>query len=86
MFNKKEIRKKDYEIFKLKRRIYDLEELICPFNQHELVEIDYKIEPDFDCGQINSKCERILQCRKCKKIVRDDNKVTWFKYKTIDEK
>lgn len=86
MFNKREIRKKDYEILNLKRRVYELEELICPFNQHQFVEIDYTIEPDFDCGKIDSHCKRTLQCRKCRRIVRDDNKVAGFKYKTVDEK
>ena len=86
MFNIKKIREKEYEISKLKGRIYELEELLCPFNQHEFVEIDHVIVSDFDCGQIDSHCERTLQCKKCRKIVRDSDKITGFKYKTADEK
>lgn len=86
MFNNKKLIQKDNDISKLKRRIYELEELICPFNQHEFVEIDNEIVSDFDCGQIDAHCERTLQCRKCRKIVRDSDKISGFKYKTVDEK
>ena len=86
MFNRQKIKQRDCEISKLKRRIYELEELICPFNQHEFVEIDHDIIPDFDCGQIDAHCERTLQCRKCRKILRDSDKISGFKYKTVDEK
>lgn len=63
MFNKKEIRKTT-KFFNIKRRVYELEELICPFNQHQFVEIDYTIEPDFDCEQIDSHCKKNFTVQK----------------------
>lgn len=66
MFNKK-FWKKEKQISSLKQRVYELEELICPFNQHEFIEINYEIVPDFDCGQIDSHCERTLQCKNAEK-------------------
>ena len=86
MFNNKKMRQKDEKISALKRRIYELEELICPLNQHEYVEIDHAILTDCVAGQIESYCVRKLQCRKCRRVVDDSDRITGFKYKTVDEK
>ena len=86
MFNSQKIKHRDEQISKLKRRIYELEELICSFNQHEFVEIDHAILTDCVAGQIESYCVRKLQCRKCRRVVDDSDRITGFKYKTVDEK
>lgn len=81
MFNKKKM-----QIFQLKSRIKELEDIICPFNQHEFIEINSHIDSDCIGNVIESFTCRTLQCCKCKKIVHDNDRIGGFNYKTVDEK
>ena len=45
---------------KLECRIHELEELLCPCEQHDWVETDRKVSDD-------NKTTRTMMCRKCKK-------------------
>lgn len=81
MFNKKKL-----QIFQLKTRVKELEDILCPFNQHEYVETHRYIDTDFDGNMPDSYYRRALQCRRCKKIVHDTDRFGGFNYKTVDAK
>lgn len=74
-------RKQEYElnVIKLQDRINQLEEIICPYNHHEYIEINRDVLSDYCGGFVDSYTIRTLQCRKCKKIVHDDDRIG-FKY------
>lgn len=78
-------RKQEYELnlIKLQNRINQLEEIICPCNHHEYIEIDSNSVPEFCGGYVDCYTVRTLQCKKCKKIVRDDDRIG-FKYEVIN--
>ena len=81
MFNEKKM-----QIFQLKSRVKELEDIICPFNKHEYIETNSYIDTDCICGEIESFTRKALQCRKCKKIVHDNDRIGGFNYKIGDEK
>lgn len=69
----------------LRRRIIELEELICPFNKHDYTIIDEFTNSNYSRGELDYYTKRTLQCKRCKKIIHDDNYVTGFKYKVSEE-
>lgn len=64
----------------LQKRVEELEDILCPFNQHKWIEVDYYIESECHAGEIEPYCRRKLQCKCCKKIVFDDDRIG-FKYR-----
>lgn len=60
--------RKQRKIEKLKSRVYELEEILCPCSQHDLIQVD-SITHYGDNPQ-SITYTRIMQCRKCKKIIR----------------
>ena len=81
----KKTQQRNEEVNELKRRIYELEELICPFNQHEYVKIDYRTNINSYNSNFEAYTIRRLQCVNCKKIIEDSNKNGSFKYKVMQE-
>ena len=63
--------KKSKKIAQLTARVAELEELLCPFNQHDWIEIDYHLESfnhDYVAEVIHHyKCKR---CKKCIETIR----------------
>lgn len=59
------ISKAKYEVEKLKaqQRIEYLENLICPMESHDWVEIDYHFDENFTSWSCN-------KCRKCGKLIK----------------
>ena len=55
MFNKK-------KIMKYEQRIAELEDILCPFNQHDWIEVDWHL--DVDCDVIHH-----YKCKRCRKYV-----------------
>lgn len=51
---------------KLEERVTELEEILCPFNQHDWIEVDWHL--DVDCDVVyHYKCKR---CRKYVETIR----------------
>ena len=75
--------KKNKIISDRERRIQELEEIFCPFNQHDWIILDEYIVPDLSTPTVcDNYGERILQCKRCKKIIHDNNVCGRnFKYK-----
>jgi hypothetical protein len=48
-----------YEISKLKTRINELEEILCPIQQHDYIEVD---------SDAIDKSTKKMMCKKCKKV------------------
>lgn len=80
MFNSK---KHHYEIelMKHQNRIHELEEILCPCSQHEFVLLNQYMSCD-GFGEIYTN--RVIQCRRCKKITQDDDSIA-FRYKLEGE-
>jgi hypothetical protein len=85
MFNRKENTITDLksENIELKSRVKELEETICPFNKHDYVIIDTYKNIYCEYGDVKFCSFRILQCKKCKKIIKDDD-LYGFKYKVTE--
>lgn len=60
---------KSKRIAGLEARVYELEELLCPCSQHDLVQIGRITHFGNDPQSITYT--HIKQCRKCKKIIRE---------------
>lgn len=71
---------KQKEIEKLRRRIVELEERLCPYETHEWIIVDENISTDFSGGIIETFTVRELHCSVCGKWASDDNRVFGFKY------
>ena len=52
----------------LRNRIYELEQILCPCEQHDLVKIGR--ETVFGCSPAEIDFIYTYQCKRCKKIVR----------------
>jgi len=65
----------------LRQRVREIEDLLCPFNKHDYIVIDEGTGSTFSYGEVETYNKRILQCKRCKKIVTDDDYITGFKYK-----
>lgn len=59
--------KKDKKIMELNIRIEELEELLCPFNHHEWIEVGYHLE-SFDKGYSTDVIHH-YKCKRCKKTM-----------------
>ena len=57
--------KKREKIKSLERRVEELEELLCPFNKHDWVNVGYHLE-SLDNGWTTDTVYH-YKCRKCKK-------------------
>jgi hypothetical protein len=68
----------------LSNRVKELEDLICPFNKHDFIVIDTSYGYSCSCGEVSTYNKRVLQCKKCKKIVHDNDAETGFKYKVSE--
>lgn len=75
MFNKKYIEK----IGEQKNRINELEEVLCPCGQHKFIVKDVAWRSSYPDDVYQ---ERLLQCKCCKKVVRDNDQLGSFKYET----
>lgn len=54
-------------INKLTARVAELEELLCPFNSHDYVEVDWNLE-SFDNGYTTDVVHH-YKCKRCKKYI-----------------
>lgn len=70
MFNKKS----NEEVTNLKNRIHELEEILCPCEQHEYIEVGKKIQTEYCAGIIDSYYKTKYICKKCKKIIITDDR------------
>jgi hypothetical protein len=59
--------KKTKKINKLTARVAELEELLCPFNKHDWVEVDYHLT-SFDNGYTTDTIYH-YKCKRCKKYI-----------------
>ncbi len=57
--------KKSKKIAKLTARVAELEEILCPFNMHDWVEVDYHLE-SFD-GGYSTDVVHHYKCKRCGK-------------------
>lgn len=55
------------KIQKLEARVAELEEILCPFNSHDWVEIDHHLET-FDYGYTTDVMHH-YKCKRCKKYI-----------------
>lgn len=61
-----------HENFKLQQRVKQLEEILCPCEQHDYVIADVETTYPFTGGQsVEVMHKRKLICRKCKNIIYD---------------
>ena len=58
----------------LKNRVHELEEILCPCEQHEYIEVGKKLETDTTGGVIDSWYKTRYICKKCKKVVIKDDR------------
>lgn len=59
--------KKTKKINELTARVLELEELLCPFNSHDWVEVDWHLT-SFDHGYTTDVIYH-YQCKRCRKYV-----------------
>ena len=61
--------RKQREIDRLRNRVYELEEILCPCSQHDFVQIDKDMYFGSSPGEIDYILT--LQCKRCKKVVKE---------------
>lgn len=61
MFNKRK------KITELEQRVTELEDILCPFNKHDWIEVDWHLE-SFDKG-FTTDVIRHYRCKRCKKYI-----------------
>lgn len=59
--------KKRKKIEELTARVAELEELLCPFNNHDWIEVDWHIESND--GGYTSDLIHHYKCKRCKKYI-----------------
>lgn len=64
----------------LRNRVREVEDILCPFNQHNFVQIDRADVYSYYSADSGHYTQRVLQCHRCKKIVHDNNYEGDFKY------
>lgn len=57
--------KKDKKIMELNYRVAELEEILCPFNNHDWVKVGYHLD-SFDCGHTTDVINH-YKCKRCRK-------------------
>lgn len=67
MFNNKK-HQHEIETLELNNRINELEEIICPFDQHEYIEIGSNYIDTSDYNYTDGYLVKTLKCKKCRKI------------------
>ena len=60
--------KKQREIDRLRNRVHELEEILCPCSQHDFVQISKDMYFGSSPGEIDYLLT--LQCKRCKKVVK----------------
>lgn len=59
---------------KLKVRIHELEEILCPCEQHDYIEVGRTLKTDCTGGIIDSWHIKKYVCKKCKKVLHKDDR------------
>lgn len=71
----------------LQNRLKQLEEILCPCEQHEYVVVDIETTYPYMGGpSVEILDKRKLVCRRCKKVVYDYNGCgTMYRYKVVND-
>lgn len=81
LMSKKKFKKLIQENGDLRHRVKELEEILCPCEQHDFVKVYSEFSHHEICGFPEALQTRKLKCRKCKKEVIDyDGCGNHFKY------
>lgn len=86
IMRKKKFKKLIQENCDLKHRVKELEEILCPCEQHDFVEVYSEVSHQEICGFPEAIVIRKLKCKRCRKEVMDSAGCgSHFKYEVKDE-